>query len=754
MQRNGNVAKKCCRSTAVAVVLCLTPALAQGIHVTGTVVDSTGIGLSEASVTFISQNLSTVTGPDGSFVFSSSGVVSAGYRASASAWLYFRNGVLHLFLAHTEKVTVLVCDSKGRRVWAQAKALGPGDFALSPPLQRISPQILLFEVSMAGRSFKFKQCNVPPDACCQPCRETGNGSAFAGTGPAKALASLDSLRASMGGYITSSIPIDSYTGSYTITLHRIAFPAAPDRLTTWNPGIRSDRELGMALRSDGLPDRTTVWATLSPGDNIQNAINGCPAGRVVVLGPGTFSVSSTLQISSGVVLRGAGSQGAPTGTTIVKTGGSTVIAIGPDRDATCYGGTGYGLVQDAVKESRTVSIGSAASNFSVGDLALLDVVDDGTVQEGDCAYFKRVDKRSASQRVEIAAIDAAHGLLTLDAPLHWNFRSQSPYLAQIVRVTRPVTRWAGIENVRIQGGTNPGYDGQMAGGIDISNAAYCWVKDVQTDSTIGGMHVSLTGTYRCVVRDGYFHHSANYGFGADCYGIVLRCGAAENLIENNVVRYMNKPIMFNVTGGGNVIAYNYADNSWATPPAWQEVNIDCHCSFPHMELMEGNDAPHMGASTTHGNAGYLTYFRNYASSVFAPPAVYGFGGAQTGNVTSLQFDGGDIGMNAVANVLGTSGVSTAYDAYDSGPCSIFELGANGAGAADIAATSLVRQGNYDYVNNKTMWYPAAAQSPLPASLYLAAQPAWWPAGVRWPWVGPELAPMVGTLPAKDRALHY
>ena len=118
----------------------------------------------------------------------------------------------------------------------------------------------------------------------------------------------------------------------------------------------------------------------------------------------------------------------------------------------------------------------------------------------------------------------------------------------------PVVRWAGIENLAIQGGTNPGYNGQMAGGIDISNAAYCWVKDVQTDGTIGGMHVSLTGTYRCVVRDGYFHHSANYGFGADCYGIVLRCGASENLVENNIVRWMNKPILFDVTGGGNVVA--------------------------------------------------------------------------------------------------------------------------------------------------------------------------------------------------------
>jgi hypothetical protein len=60
-----------------------------------------------------------------------------------------------------------------------------------------------------------------------------------------------------------------------------------------------------------------------------------------------------------------------------KTCGRTVIAIGTGRDQICYGGTGYDLTADGHKESRTISVGSAASNFSVGDLALIDVVDDG-----------------------------------------------------------------------------------------------------------------------------------------------------------------------------------------------------------------------------------------------------------------------------------------------------------------------------------------------------------------------------------------
>src|SRR4030095_6795449 len=94
--------------------------------------------------------------------------------------------------------------------------------------------------------------------------------------------------------------------------------------------------------------------------------------------------------------------------------------------------------------------GAAASCWA-GALALGDVVDDSTVQQGDCSYYKRVSGRSASQRVEIKAIDTASGTLTLSSPLHWKFPAGSPYQAQITRAsgTSP-TKWAGIEHLRIQ----------------------------------------------------------------------------------------------------------------------------------------------------------------------------------------------------------------------------------------------------------------------------------------------------------------
>jgi hypothetical protein len=542
----------------------------------------------------------------------------------------------------------------------------------------------------------------------------------------------------------------------------------PARTTTWNPGILADEQMRLPLGADGLPVRTAICASPAPGADLNAAIRDCPEGQVVKLAAGTYTVSATIALNKGVVLRGAGSQGAAMGgTTIAKTGGNSVIQIGTARDQACYAsnhGTAVALAEDADKGTSVVRVvGSGASGFAPGDLALLDEVDDAVVQEGDCQYFKRVDKRSVSERVEIAAVDAAAGSLTLSSPLHWTFRAAAPHLGQIAKISGPIVRWAGIESVALQGGTNPGYNGQMAGGIDVSNAANCWIKDVQTDATIGGMHVALTGTFRTVVRDSYFHHSASYGFGADCYGIVLRCGAADNLVENNIARYMNKPILFNVSGGGNVVGYNYADNSWATPAAWQEVNIDTHCAFPHMELIEGNYAPHMGATITHGNAGYMTWFRNYASSQFAPPPVAGSTASQTGNITALQFDAGDVAMTVIGNVLGsaaatslgTAPVSAVYVGTGPDTPSIFEIGDNanhnGAGMADIAFTSLVAHGNHDTVNAGVTWSPSITTRTLPASLYRAAKPAWWPAAIPWPWVGPDATPMVGTLPAKARA---
>jgi hypothetical protein len=445
--------------------------------------------------------------------------------------------------------------------------------------------------------------------------------------------------------------------------------------------------------------------------------------------------------------------------------------MGQQRDQICYNGVmlaGVNLTQDAVKETSAIVVGpsgvnsaNAATAFVPGDVILIDQLDDSLVNEGDCTFYKRIDKRSISQRVEIKSVDASTGTLTLTTPLHWTFHAGGVYQAQVSRTNDTATKYAGIESMRIAGGNNPGYDGMWAGGIDISNAANSWVKDIQTGGTIGGVHVFVRGSYRVVVRDSYVHHSSNYGYGVDNYGISLGCGSADGLVENNVVRWMNQPVQLDTSGGGNVIGYNYIDNPWsdATPSVgngqWLLGPIDTHCSFPHMELIEGNYTPKVGLEDGHGNNGYNTIFRNnltaeVANNGGAYPLVWGSSQTrQTAGIAAVEF-GPDSGVytNLVGNVLGSANPTTAlapalFESSDNGTPAILTFD---GGLSDVPVTTLFATGNYDYFHGSIQWMNGPVA--LPNSLYYSSKPAWWPSGSPWPWTGSDLSPMVGTLPAK------
>ena len=594
-----------------------------------------------------------------------------------------------------------------------------------------------------------------------------------------------------------------------------------DRTTTWNPGILSGTT-STALGPEGLPIQNMVCATLSSSgaddtNQIQTALNKTSClNQVVTLKPGTFNISRTLTIPSFVVLRGSGSQGGTTGTTIVQTQDTAVLAIGayspgsPIFDRACYSG-GYGTVatvtQNAIKETTQININPASAaqisaTPSSPAYAVIDELDDGTtVNNAASSGFRRAGNRSTTQRIQIVGVDVKNGILTLGSPLHWTFRAAAPYMAQVAIVSTPITVYAGIEHMLVQGGSNlvpPSYLGAHAGGIELSNAAYSWVKDVRTDATIQGMHVAVTGGFRDVVRDSEFRESRITDYAEDSYGIVIRCATADTLVENNISRYMNKPFLFMSSGGGNVAAYNYFDNAWATDDytrnsseitgnsgTFQESTIDNHNAFPHMELLEGNYASHMSLTTTHGNAGYITFFRNYGSSQFASPwcidhmpgyvKVHDAGNSkiQDANITAFDLQGGNVNINLVANVLGSSSASNIRTSIlsslfvnytgNSNAAKIFKIA--GKGQSDVVVTSLWAHGNYDTINAKVMWNNGTFGGTsgdntvrvFANSLYLKQKPAWWPTTSPWPWVGPDVPVNadglpIAILPAQLRAL--
>ena len=166
-----------------------------------------------------------------------------------------------------------------------------------------------------------------------------------------------------------------------------------NRMTTWQPGV---------TYNGGIPNRTTVCATLSPlggtqddTAQIQRAINNCPSGQVVKLNAGTFNIYTSIVIAnSNVTLRGAGpGTGASGGIhapsdllgagSVVTGGGTGTFLVKQNRNTNNYGllqisGSSMNDVQDSTNLATDAVLGAysvtLASNpgITVGTYVLID----------------------------------------------------------------------------------------------------------------------------------------------------------------------------------------------------------------------------------------------------------------------------------------------------------------------------------------------------------------------------------------------
>src|SRR5205814_4604937 len=108
----------------------------------------------------------------------------------------------------------------------------------------------------------------------------------------------------------------------------------------------------------------------------------------------------------------------------------------------------------------------------------------------------------------------------------------------------------------------------------------------------------------------------------------------------------------------------------------------------------------------------------------------------------------------VGNVIGQSsftGGTVVDDGNDTGLPIIYRFGFSSAGGShqdSLSNSTALRHGNYNYVSDSVdNW--ADPDHVVAASMYYASKPAFF-GNCAWPPFGPDLSPLTGTLPAKDR----
>jgi hypothetical protein len=573
-------------------------------------------------------------------------------------------------------------------------------------------------------------------------------------------------------------------------------PADRDASANW-------RMAGM-LSVGGIPNRTTVCATVSPvrngqddTDNINTAIGNCPAGQVVSLAAGTFTINegSIIQLNKAITLRGAG----PTATFLTRTNGAQVGSYQPGShqseiiriSGSSASGSTVALTADAAQGSNSVSVSSAAG-YSVGEIVLLDEASGSGWQTdrvnptteqiwaspdyrvvwnihnpsmgGDdgapsiYSYFQIHSDHPTNEMHQISAISG--NTITFDSPVTISYRVS--HGAQLTPMLIGPTN-AGVEELAVEGGDN--------GNIRFETAAYAWAKDIDSSYWLNE-GFAIDSAFRVQLEGIYIHDAVWPVPGGGGYAISFAFGSSEDLIENSISMRANKVMVARSSGTGSVIAYNYMDDGFISgSDGWVEIGLNAsHLVGSHHVLFEGNWGFNIDSDQTHGNSIYHTFFRNYAS---------GYRRAFTDYLNNVLIDdinnkpGGNSPLRAgaahayaywfsfIGNVLGTAGHTSGWT-YNCigdrnsipGNC-IWDLGwvdISPQGYDPNTAATAIQDGNYDYLTNTIDWASTDTAHTLPNSLYLAQKPGFFNVGegYTWPWVNPTGSPQLYTLPAKVR----
>jgi hypothetical protein len=536
-----------------------------------------------------------------------------------------------------------------------------------------------------------------------------------------------------------------------------------ERQAVWDPGLNS---------VGGIPRRETICQTLEPssGDDtgaIQEALDTCPDGQVVQLEAGEFQITGEglFLDRSNITLRGAG----PDKTRLVKPEGTDYAAINLGIRWFHYTGP-VDLSTDAPQGSTSIEL-AGDHGLEVGEIVTIDQLTDPEITywhpeasppgHDSRSWFSRED-RPVGQVLEVKSVEGR--TVEFTTPLHLAYLTANE--AQVFRFStdpdfppEPVVKYSGVEDLYVYGGEG----GDGGGNIRLTAAAYCWIRNVEAEGSLG-TSIVFDGTFRCELRDSYIHSTRDPNPGGGGYGVGMADHAADNLVENNVVWNFNKVMVMRASGGGNVIAYNYMEDGWgAGYPDIPEVGLNAaHMTTPHHELFEGNQSWNFGSDSLWGNSVYITVFRNHLTGERRSVAPLELTDDTLQRVVSLTT--AHWWYSFVGNVLGTPGQTSPTgfvyelervdDDTDAVPVWILGYDGEDPGATrqddmDSVQSSTIRHGNFDFVTDDVVWDPDITTRELPASLYLTEKPEFFEDNP-WPWVTPEDEGAVVTLPARER----
>lgn len=534
----------------------------------------------------------------------------------------------------------------------------------------------------------------------------------------------------------------------------------------------------------GIPSRTTIYATLTNGATqaqIQTQLDACPANQVVKLGAGTYNITGTLTVPTGVVLRGTG----PMDSVLNLTGASGVgVRLGTSVTPATANST---AISSGSTKASTQFVVASATGISIGTMLMVTQLNTAvsaycyiTTTNGSCTFCDGGigwnGTRVMGQIVEVTGVSGT--TIDFTPPLYADYSAGTPLATRFTIGGE----YIGLEDLQLYA-NNTG----LTANVGLDGIRYSWMKNCYSNYCDGD-HLQMHWGFRNTLHANRCYGGMVHSAGSTESSIALFNKSSACQVTNNQC-YRNH-ISINLSWGssGNVVAYNYCDHNYDSSGFNSMFEgIVHHGAHPMFTLIEGNITAKINLDYYWGTSSHDTLYRNWAKGVNEVIPPVGWDGSSAMPEGRLAEDTAatywapyahscvDLCQtaryhNLLGNVLGTTRQRTVGtwigDAVDPTDREFYtstnhfrvtygyaNLSDNNedAGDNDEPYTTRFQHGDYDNVSQAFIWDGGEADHVLASSLYLAAKPTWF-STLSFPPFGPDPAspttPLVGNIPAK------